>query len=48
MKVEKGGLICVFVQGKGKQRTYWLLGEQGGLSAQHSLVNQDDETVDEH
>ncbi|CAF0852137.1 unnamed protein product [Adineta steineri] len=36
------------MKGKGKQRTYWLLGEQGGLSAQHSLVNWDDETVDEH
>ncbi len=35
-------------QGKGKQRTYWLLGEQGGLSAQHSLMNWGDETVDEH
>lgn len=35
-------------KGKGKQRTYWLLGEQGGLSAQHSLVNWNDDTVDEH
>ncbi|CAF0726875.1 unnamed protein product [Rotaria sordida] len=36
------------MKGKGKQRTYWLLGEQDGLSARHSLVNWDDETVDEH
>jgi atrial natriuretic peptide receptor B len=43
--IEKYILFC---QGKGKQRTYWLLGEQGGLSAQHSLANWDDETVDEH
>ncbi|CAF5021194.1 unnamed protein product, partial [Rotaria socialis] len=25
------------MKGKGKQRTYWLLGEKDGLSAQHSL-----------
>ncbi|CAF3458292.1 unnamed protein product [Rotaria socialis] len=36
------------MKGKGKQRTYWLLGEKDGLSAQHSLVNWKDETVDEH
>ncbi|CAF1276151.1 unnamed protein product [Rotaria sp. Silwood1] len=36
------------MKGKGKQRTYWLLGEQGGLSAQHSLMNWNDDTVDEH
>ncbi|CAF0987530.1 unnamed protein product [Adineta steineri] len=38
----------VEMKGKGKQRTYWLLGEIGGLSAQHSLVNWDDDVVDEH
>ncbi|CAF4051704.1 unnamed protein product, partial [Rotaria magnacalcarata] len=36
------------MKGKGKQRTYWLLGEKDGLSAQHSLANWNDETVDEH
>ncbi|CAF3474868.1 unnamed protein product [Rotaria sp. Silwood2] len=36
------------MKGKGKQRTYWLLGEQGGLSIQHSLMNWDDDTVDVH
>ncbi|CAF3305786.1 unnamed protein product [Rotaria socialis] len=36
------------MKGKGKQRTYWLLGEQGGLSAQHSLMNWNDDTIDEH
>ncbi|CAF1086005.1 unnamed protein product [Adineta ricciae] len=36
------------MKGKGKQRTYWLLGEQGGLSAQHTLVNWNDDITDEH
>ncbi|CAF1395238.1 unnamed protein product [Rotaria magnacalcarata] len=36
------------MKGKGKQRTYWLLGEQGGLCAQHSLMNWNDDTIDKH